>query len=100
MRVYCISLFKQWDSGFESHFGNGRMSASFSELWFCRIPQGDLPKSTDTVVSWLGWLVAGLLSRRPGFDSRPAMLDMFEVMTLRYVFLPVLGACVLRHLKF
>jgi len=98
--VYCFSLFKQWDCEFESHFGNGRMSASFPEFGYCPTPQGDLPEPTDTVASWLGWLVAGLLSRRSGFDSRPAMLNVFEVMTLRYVFIPILRACFLRHLKF
>ena len=79
MGVYCLSLFKHWGGGFESHFGNGRTSASFSEFGFCPTPQGDLPESTDKVASWLEWLVVGLLSRRPGFDFRPAMLDVFEV---------------------
>jgi hypothetical protein len=91
--VYCLSLSKQWDWGFESHFGNGCTSGSFSEFGFCPAPQGDLPESTDTVASWLGWLVASLLQRRLGFDSRPAMLDVFEVTTLRYAFLRELRAC-------
>jgi hypothetical protein len=77
--VYCLSLFKHWDCGFESRFGNGYTSAWLSEFGFCPTLQGDLPESREKVVSWLEWLVADLLSRRPGIDSRPAMLDVFEV---------------------
>jgi hypothetical protein len=78
MGVYRLSQFKHWDCGFESHSGNGRTSASFSEFGVCPTPQGDLPESIDTVASWLEWLVAGLLSQRPRFDSRLAMLDVWS----------------------
>ena len=89
MGVYSLSLFKHWDCRFESRFGNGCTSAWFSDFGFGPTPQGDLPESRDKVASWLEWLVAGLLSRRPGFDSRPAMLDVFEVRVS-----PRLRACV------